>query len=106
MFFNETATTMFSTLSLHDALPIYQRQTHDRLGRRDGEDQEHRGQRFGVGEEAGVIDDRDVDGADHELETEQHRDELADRKSTRLNSSHVSISYAVFCFKTKKQLSF
>src|SRR5437868_11114338 len=32
-----------------------------------------------------------------------HRaDEGADRKSTRLNSSHVSISYAVFCLKKKK----
>src|SRR5690606_40213995 len=30
------------------------------------------------------------------------RDEAADRKSTRLNSSHVKISYAVFCLKKKK----
>src|SRR5699024_11457705 len=29
--------------------------------------------------------------------------QLADRKSTRLNSSHVSISYAVFCLKKKKK---
>src|SRR5690349_24256698 len=31
------------------------------------------------------------------------RDPMADRKSTRLNSSHVEISYAVFCLKKKKQ---
>src|SRR5207249_10821623 len=31
------------------------------------------------------------------------RHELPDRKSTRLNSSHVSISYAVFCLKKKKK---
>src|SRR5699024_2290817 len=31
-----------------------------------------------------------------------HRDIFTDRKSTRLNSSHVSISYAVFCLKKKK----
>src|SRR5437868_10315461 len=31
-----------------------------------------------------------------------HHDQLRDRKSTRLNSSHVSISYAVFCLKKKK----
>src|SRR5437868_9566796 len=31
------------------------------------------------------------------------RNALADRKSTRLNSSHVSISYAVFCLKKKKK---
>src|SRR5699024_12864375 len=33
----------------------------------------------------------------------QQREEWLDRKSTRLNSSHVSISYAVFCLKKKKQ---
>src|SRR3712207_8433042 len=32
-------------------------------------------------------------------------DERADRKSTRLNSSHANISYAVFCLKKKKRLS-
>src|SRR5437868_8003209 len=31
--------------------------------------------------------------------------DLKDRKSTRLNSSHVSISYAVFCLKKKKKIS-
>src|SRR2546430_9630628 len=31
-----------------------------------------------------------------------HRDRKADRKSTRLNSSHSQISYAVFCLKKKK----
>src|SRR5699024_12727375 len=35
--------------------------------------------------------------------TNQHGDQLLDRKSTRLNSSHVSISYAVFCLKKKAQ---
>src|SRR5689334_24087257 len=33
----------------------------------------------------------------------QRHDKLQDRKSTRLNSSHSSISYAVFCLKKKKQ---
>src|SRR5437899_12930192 len=33
----------------------------------------------------------------------QHRDEEQDRKSTRLNSSHLGISYAVFCLKKKKR---
>src|SRR5690625_6870057 len=32
------------------------------------------------------------------------RDDEGDRKSTRLNSSHVAISYAVFCLKKKRQL--
>src|SRR5690349_23734139 len=35
---------------------------------------------------------------------EGHRFDLIDRKSTRLNSSHVEISYAVFCLKKKKKL--
>src|SRR3712207_7883681 len=33
---------------------------------------------------------------------ERKRDPVRDRKSTRLNSSHANISYAVFCFKKKK----
>src|SRR5699024_11565969 len=38
-----------------------------------------------------------------ELKERATADRLADRKSTRLNSSHVSISYAVFCLKKKKK---
>src|SRR5690242_21353795 len=34
---------------------------------------------------------------------DEHRQQGADRKSTRLNSSHMSISYAVFCLKKKKK---
>src|SRR6266576_5884239 len=69
-FFNDTATTEIYTISLHDALPIY-----DTLP-----DREYRS---GLGEvvKYGVID----------------------RKSTRLNSSHVEISYAVFCLNKKKK---
>src|SRR5690606_39895571 len=40
-----------------------------------------------------------------EPKTQRHRHEPSDRKSTRLNSSHVKISYAVFCLKKKKQHS-
>src|SRR5436309_8404073 len=74
-FFNDTATTEIYTLSLHDALPIYQ------------VDAELAG---GVGE--GAADFTVVVG-----------DRVEDRKSTRLNSSHVKISYAVFCLKKKKK---
>src|SRR3712207_7257718 len=38
----------------------------------------------------------------HVVRDEQHRAPLLDRKSTRLNSSHANISYAVFCLKKKK----
>src|SRR5436853_4769944 len=76
--FYDTATTQIYTLSLHDALPIF------------------------------------VANVSHELKTpvgalallaetiEDAADDAEDRKSTRLNSSHLGISYAVFCLKKKK----
>src|SRR5256885_5621389 len=75
-FFNDTATTEIYTLSLHDALPI-SLTAHQ--------------QRIALGEIAGGVRAR------------QDLDESAvgDRKSTRLNSSHLVISYAVFCLKKK-----
>src|SRR3989442_2413450 len=78
-FFNDTATTEIYTLSLHDALPISC--VHDR--------------RMGVALEVGR--DQLLLG---EVEDALHG--TLDRKSTRLNSSHVRISYAVFCLKKKK----
>src|SRR6266487_5880737 len=80
-FFNDTATTEIYTLSLHDALPISwyrsrpQRSPPERRSRA-GAPPHRRG--------APARDRRD-------------------RKSTRLNSSHPSISYAVFCLKKKKK---
>src|SRR3712207_8425645 len=92
-FFNDTATTEIYTLSLHDALPIwiiaftgvamaavymlrmYIRAMHNRVG-------------------PAVVSSE-----------MSWRDALViapDRKSTRLNSSHANISYAVFCLKQKK----
>src|SRR5438445_10111203 len=82
-FFNDPATTEIYTLSLHDALPIFP--ARDRAAppdsrrrpllrvRGDGGPPPKRLRRWG-----------------------------ADRKSTRLNSSHANISYAVFCLKKKK----
>src|SRR2546430_11508752 len=43
------------------------------------------------------------DGTDHGQGCQHHVEETADRKSTRLNSSHSQISYAVFCLKKKKE---
>src|SRR5438876_2483774 len=71
-FFNDTATTEIYTLSLHDALPISHRRAHPRW----------------------LHDRRPAERRRHVLR--------GDRKSTRLNSSHPSISYAVFCLKKKK----
>src|SRR4051812_49817579 len=42
-------------------------------------------------------------GEDEPLESVLGNESLRDRKSTRLNSSHMSISYAVFCLKKKKK---
>src|SRR3712207_8204010 len=93
-FFNDTATTEIYTLSLHDALPIFRVK---RLGTLDAEPegpaQPHR---FGEG-----------DAEDHQSHADGCGGEAAarakDRKSTRLNSSHANISYAVFCLKKKKK---
>src|SRR5947209_16907227 len=72
-FFNDPATTEIYTLSLHDALPIF-------IGR-------------------GRLREPEVFGNGRGGE---HRLLRRDRKSTRLNSSHANISYAVFCLKKKK----
>src|SRR5258705_8850616 len=81
-FFNDTATTEIYTLSLHDALPI---------SLDDVVDGGH--EVFVV--VAGIVELDDV----REVLAVRRR---ADRKSTRLNSSHLGISYAVFCLKKKK----
>src|SRR5688572_32604297 len=73
-FFNDTATTEIYTLSLHDALPIYHRRSRP-AGR----------------------------GCDGPGLAGGHGRGGRDRKSTRLNSSHSQISYAVFCLKKKNK---
>src|SRR5438477_7316349 len=90
-FYNDPATTEIYTLSLHDALPIYT-EVIVHLYEDFGEDCIHhlRGM-FGLA----VWDAR-------QRRLFVARDRL-DRKSTRLNSSHMSISYAVFCLKKKKK---
>src|SRR5688572_31291086 len=89
-FFNDTATTEIYTLSLHDALPICIVSDEDvRTGTLD------RRCRFQDG--AFAVDPAVARGRfDHGILA-------ADRKSTRLNSSHSQISYAVFCLKKKKK---
>src|SRR2546426_9305364 len=91
-FFNDTATTEIYTLSLHDALPI-SAELADRLS---GAEETLR---------RDAAERQDDFGLEHrELRREEWRagGELVDRKSTRLNSSHLVISYAVFCLKKKK----
>src|SRR2546427_11877927 len=87
-FFNDTATTEIYTLSLHDALPIWLLPTpgelNEFLADRHSDKREQLVKR--------VL-------ADHR----RYAEGWLDRKSTRLNSSHSQISYAVFCLKKKKK---
>src|SRR5437868_14547203 len=83
--YNDTAPPELHTLSLHDALPISLSPfglDHGNALAVDGryQNRTRTGRRWGCA--------LDIEG---------------DRKSTRLNSSHVSISYAVFCLKKKKK---
>src|SRR5436309_5053368 len=75
-FFNDTATTEIYTLSLHDALPIFRRDTRSVVS---------------------IMPTKSSAIFWYWVRS------LTDRKSTRLNSSHVKISYAVFCLKKKKK---
>src|SRR3712207_7689800 len=97
-FFNDTATTEIYTLSLHDALPISVRRMAGLVG-------------HGF---VGLLEVRALEQLLHSegvvgvaLEEELYLVEVVfgpDRKSTRLNSSHANISYAVFCLKKKKTI--
>src|SRR3712207_7823767 len=98
-FFNDTATTEIYTLSLHDALPISGVEL--RLAHLAVEVAALAGALADAGEHrvAAVLLGHVVD----ELEDEHRLADARDRKSTRLNSSHANISYAVFCLKKKKR---
>src|SRR3712207_7274892 len=91
-FFNDTATTEIYTLSLHDALPICDA----------GADRADDRRLLPGGLQGGLAEP----GRRRLPLGPGHRDEgqRLDRKSTRLNSSHANISYAVFCLKKKKYL--
>src|SRR2546429_2991807 len=89
-FFNDPAPTEIYTLSLHDALPIYglDGEGHARLELEPGAG-------LAVVQHLRVLV---IDTPDAMAAVLAHQD----RKSTRLNSSHGYISYAVFCLKKKK----
>src|SRR2546422_9443047 len=80
-FFNDTATTEIYTLSLHDALPISPTAARSWVS----------------GTKRSPLKSRPS------LSNSAYVNPLSDRKSTRLNSSHGYISYAVFCLKKKKK---
>src|SRR2546426_4715149 len=92
-FFNDTATTEIYTLSLHDALPIslekYLEKEKGACSSLSNEPESPSGSKDAVA-----------------MGKRVRRHLLIDRKSTRLNSSHLVISYAVFCLKKKKMRTF
>src|SRR3712207_8921309 len=101
-FFNDTATTEIYTLSLHDALPI--------SGTSGGEGSlvpreqlDFEGRRF-LGTTLRAAQIEALRGAPAERPIRVFVGLRSDRKSTRLNSSHANISYAVFCLKKKKNI--
>src|SRR2546426_10542481 len=89
-FFNDTATTEIYTLSLHDALPISQVTVVSPT------------QRSANPPTSARSSGGSSYGASASAIRRAVATRLADRKSTRLNSSHLVISYAVFCLKKKK----
>src|SRR3712207_8195374 len=91
-FFNDTATTEIYTLSLHDALPIsFCGHLLPILGLPFRQ----------VKELQNAL--QSIRPTLEEILALEHQQLLVDRKSTRLNSSHANISYAVFCLKKKKK---
>src|SRR2546426_252775 len=94
-FFNDTATTEIYTLSLHDTLPIFAQRAHAVALREHHPAILHDGD-SGSRRPEGLESSGDV-GVEVLLAKR-------DRKSTRLNSSHLVISYAVFCLKKKTTL--
>src|SRR3712207_7722937 len=94
-FFNDTATTEIYTLSLHDALPICLLITPATSSLLDT---------FAFLSMISPVGSSPP-GFSTFLSTHsprRYQSTQADRKSTRLNSSHANISYAVFCLKKKK----
>src|SRR3712207_8343798 len=102
-FFNDTATTEIYTLSLHDALPIWSSSEKE---------QEASGQEKGpplfslLSPESTRIHFNNTltETPYANIFSYQYFYNGGDRKSTRLNSSHANISYAVFCLKKKTSL--
>src|SRR5947209_20353176 len=91
-FFNATATPDISTLSLHDALPILL----SAVGHQSTF-------KIGPSKTVGLIQSPRRQWQLFSPESGGRAPSRPDRKSTRLNSSHANISYAVFCLKKKKK---
>src|SRR5947199_7572304 len=89
LFYNDPPTTEIYTLSLHDALPISQLSQELRF----------------LSVTLVPLFARNLAGATADAlgDVDERRYHQVDRKSTRLNSSHLGISYAGFCLKKNKE---
>src|SRR5207249_11493085 len=94
-FYTHPATTYIYTLSLHDALPILSSMMRSSSAPSDGDMASRTLSKACVFNSIGPLTSKAT-------RIIQQSPLPTDRKSTRLNSSHVSISYAVFCLKKKK----
>src|SRR5207302_6300493 len=104
-FFTTSSTPAIYTLSLHDALPIYLSRSPARAPRQPAGARPHQLARLLSADARGGGADR-AGQAGFRLQARGRpgrQYDRSDRKSTRLNSSHVKISYAVFCLKKKKK---
>src|SRR3712207_6872249 len=97
LFFNDTATTEIYTLSLHDALPIYD------IGYNNIKVYLSEASISFVNKSSYSLYLKTVVLGPYlrYIPSDNDKEEYLDRKSTRLNSSHANISYAVFCLKKK-----
>src|SRR5207253_8891310 len=102
-FLHATATPEIYTLSLHDALPIFDRRFHVLRAPRHHAGTPTTRRLRSRNEERVLPAFRRCDGGDAAAPRDPVPCGGRDRKSTRLNSSHVAISYAVFCLKKKRQ---
>src|SRR3712207_7294882 len=105
-FYNDTSTTEIYTLSLHDALPIYAKDgitviEYEAAIIREAVSRALNGESL-----RSIAPDFNRRGNVNAQSAEWSGAGLRqDRKSTRLNSSHANISYAVFCLKTQTRTS-
>src|SRR3712207_6889332 len=101
-FFNDTATTEIYTLSLHDALPILHGDANVSFFLSETPPERGPGLHTHPYEEVFVVQEGELTFTIGDAAIKATG---GDRKSTRLNSSHANISYAVFCLKKKKTLN-
>src|SRR5690606_39528303 len=102
-FSNDSTTTDIYTLSLHDALPISLKKGEIILSFDSKKEAiQLQNLKIQIATQKQRVEQDRANEKQYEIALREKSADLKDRKSTRLNSSHVKISYAVFCLKKKK----